>query len=107
MPKTIHLNNAVVIRNTESRTGFSHSCQLIEDLMQHFNVPRGDENQDLLQKLAFFGICYHALFIELKGTPVRAWIDRYLSNVYAHNAGYPLMQTLEKFAALQETKGGK
>ncbi|MGP1628121.1 MAG: hypothetical protein ACTTG7_08750 [Aggregatibacter segnis] len=83
---------------------------MLEDLLQHYNIPRAHEEQDLTQELAFYCACYLALFTELKKTPIRYWIDENLSHFYAENALYPLPQALEKFAVLQAQKapeGGK
>ncbi|WP_315090037.1 hypothetical protein [Aggregatibacter segnis] len=88
----------------------NHSGQLLEDLLQHYNIPRAHEEQDLTQELAFYCACYLALFTELKKTPIRYWIDENLSHFYAENALYPLPQALEKFTVLQAQKapeGGK
>ena len=63
------------------------SLALISELVMHFNIPRKDEEQNLTDQLAFYGVCYLALFKELKGTPVRKWIQTmaciHLSNVYS------------------------
>jgi len=86
------------------------ASKLLEDLLQHYNIPRAHEEQDLTQELAFYCACYLALFTELKKTPIRYWIDENLSHFYAENALYPLPQALEKFAVLQAQKapeGGK
>ncbi|WP_288677144.1 hypothetical protein [uncultured Aggregatibacter sp.] len=97
----------LVFRDPNAPKIQNHSGQLLEDLLQHYNIPRANEEHDLTQELAFYCACYLALFTELKKTPIRYWIDENLSRFYAENALYPLPQTLEKFAALQETKGSK
>ncbi|WP_051977416.1 hypothetical protein [Necropsobacter rosorum] len=108
--EVIHTADAIIIRDPEIRKALNHSCQLIEDLMRHFNLsPHAAERtdseiQNLLHDLAFACICYHALFIELKGTPTAEWIKQNLSDIYQHNAGLPLAQLLEKVAKLQGEK---
>ena len=82
----------------------NYSGQLLEDLLNHYHIPRNHEERDLTQELAFYCACYLALFTELKKTSIRYWIDENLSRFYAENALYPLPQTLEKFAALQTQK---
>ncbi|HEH9623328.1 TPA: hypothetical protein ACPDS2_000631 [Pasteurella multocida] len=97
----------LITKNAQERMQ-SHSLQLIDDLLLHFNIPayNPDDNsqQGLLNRLAFLSVCYHAFFLELKDTPIKQWIDKNLSDVYAHNANYPLIQTLEKIVEIQ---GGK
>lgn len=97
----------LVFRDPNAPKIQNHSSQLLDDLLRHYNIPRAHEERDLTQELAFYCACYLALFTELKKTPIRYWIDKNLSRFYAENALYPLPQTLEKFAALQETKGSK
>lgn len=102
----------LVFRDPNAPKFQNHSGQLLEDLLNHYHIPRANEEHDLTQELAFYCACYLALFTELKKTPIRNWIDENLSCFYAENALYPLPQTLEKFAALQaqkayETKGDK
>ena len=46
-----------------------------------------------------------ALMKELKGTEVLKWINRNLCDVYSHNGGLPLEQTLEKYAETKSQKG--
>ena len=100
----------LVFRDPNAPKIQNHSGQLLEDLLQHYNIPRAHEEQDLTQELAFYCACYLALFTELKKTPIRYWIDENLSHFYAENALYPLPQALEKFTVLQAQKapeGGK
>ena len=82
------------------------SLALISELVAHFNIPRNHEEQDLTDQLAFYGVCYLALFKELKGTPVRKWLDEKLCDVYSSNGMYPLEQCLERYAEMKE-KGGE
>lgn len=82
------------------------SLALIRELVMHFNIPRKDEKQNLTDQLAFYGVCYLALFKELKGTPIRKWIDEQLCDVYSHNGRYPLEQCLQRYAAMK-AKGGE
>lgn len=55
--------------------------------------------------MAFYSVCYLALMKELKGTEVLKWINRNLCDVYSHNGGLPLEQTLEKYAETKSQKG--
>ena len=82
------------------------SLALISELVMHFNIPRKDEEQNLTDQLAFYGVCYLALFKELKGTSVRKWIDEQLCDVYSSNGMYPLEQCLQRYAAMK-AKGGE
>lgn len=101
-------NHPILITQNAQERMQNHSLQLIDDLLVHFDIPayNPDDNtpQGLINRLAFLSVCYHALFLELKNTPIKQWIDKNLSDVYAHNANYPLIQTLEK---ITEIKGGK
>ena len=81
------------------------SLTLISELVMHFNIPRKDEEQNLTDQLAFYCVCYLALFKELKGPPVRKWIDEQLCDVYLNNGMYPLEQCLEKYAEMKAQEG--
>lgn len=92
-------------RDSEKDKKANPSILLINDLAKHFLIPKHDEHQNVTDALAFYGVCYLALMKELKGTGVLEWINRSLCDVYSHNGGFPLEQTLEKYAETKSQKG--
>ena len=82
------------------------SLALISELVAHFNIPKNYEDRNLTDYLAFCGVCYLALFKELKGTQVDKWIDNTLCDVYSHNGRFPLEQCLQRYAEMK-AKGGE
>lgn len=91
----------LIVQKGEKQT--NPSLLLIDELIARFHIPES-EKRDLMDRLAFYGVCYLALFKELKAPefkPVRNWIDKNLCDVYSHNA-IPLEQTLAKYKALKE-----
>ena len=95
----------LICRDLEKEKKANPSILLINDLAKHFLIPKHDEYQNVTDALAFYGVCYLALMKELKGTEVLEWINRSLCDVYSHNGGFPLEQTLEKYAETKSQKG--
>ena len=95
----------LIYRDSAKEKKANPSILLINDLAKHFLIPKYDDHGNLLDALAFYGVCYLALMKELKGTGVLEWINRTLCDVYSHNGGFPLEQTLEKYAETKSQKG--
>nr|WP_315539513.1 hypothetical protein [uncultured Haemophilus sp.] len=95
----------LIYRDSAKEKKANPSILLINDLVKHFLIPKYDDHGNLLDALAFYGVCYLALMKELKGTEALKWINRNLCDVYSHNGGFPLEQTLEKYAETKSQKG--
>lgn len=95
----------LIYRDSAKEKKANPSILLINDLVKHFLIPKHDDHENLLDALAFYGVCYLALMKELKGTEALEWINRNLCDVYSHNGGFPLEQTLEKYAETKSQKG--
>ena len=95
----------LICRDLEKEKKANPSILLINDLAKHFLIPKHDESQNITDALAFYGVCYLALFKELKGTKIDYWIDNELCDIYSHNGRYPLEQCLEKYAEMKAQKG--
>lgn len=95
----------LICRDLKKEKKANPSILLINDLAKHFLIPKHDEHQNVTDALAFYSVCYLALMKELKGTKVLELINRNLCDVYSHNGGFPLEQTLEKYAETKSQKG--
>lgn len=95
----------LIYRDSSKEKKANPSILLINDLTKHFLIPKYDEHKNVTDALAFYSVCYLALMKELKGTEVLEWINRNLCDVYSHNGGFPLEQTLEKYAETKSQKG--
>ena len=95
----------LICRDLKKEKKANPSILLINDLAKHFLIPKHDEHKNVTDVLAFYGVCYLALMKELKGTKVLEWVNRNLCDVYSHNGGFPLEQTLEKYAETKSQKG--
>lgn len=89
----------------------SISQELNENLHAKFEIPKLDKfpesDTELLQAIGGLLINYHALYLELRDTPLRVWIDENLSGFYFHNANNPTEQAIEKLSDLIKRTGGE
>ncbi|HHF0443141.1 TPA: hypothetical protein ACPORJ_000768 [Haemophilus influenzae] len=104
------LEGVLIYSKNDQEKPKNPSIILIQELCARFNIPRSKEleydDYSIIDRLAFYGACYLALFKELKGTKVDYWIDNALCDIYSHNGRYPLEQCLEKYAEMKAKKGG-
>lgn len=104
------LEGVLIYSKNDQEKPKNPSIVLIQELCARFNIPRSKEleydDYSIIDRLAFYGACYLALFKELKGTKVDYWIDNALCDIYSHNGRYPLEQCLQRYAAMK-AKGGK
>lgn len=105
--------NNLPIQRTESPNATliapSVSQELNAQLHHHFNIPpfgkSPETERELLLAVGGLLINYHALYLELSGTPLKAWIDEHFSGFYLYNANRPTVEAIEKISALIQTKG--
>ena len=60
----------LICRDSEKDKKANPSILLINDLAEHFLIPKHDEHKNVTDALAFYSVCYLALMKELKGTEV-------------------------------------